>query len=363
MRGRFEAKSFLLAASVAACLLLGYGCCWLPVLDMPGKSWKGPLPERSQKLQSLEASLKKDVEDVCALGPRNFASYPALSESADLIEAKFKKAGLSPYRIDYEAELPSWPKVKEAKDGKLLFSNIAAEVKGSELPEETIVFGAHYDSAFFPMPGKGEPPSDNIGADDNVSGVAAVLAAAREFAKKPGKRTLRFIAFVNEEEPFGLTSQMGSRVCAKRSAEAKEKIVAMITPECIGYYSDKPGSQSYPFRIPDKPDAGNFIAFVSNPGSAKLLKDCVLVFRQNCQFPSEGIGMPFGEGDRSDHWGYCEEGYQALMATDTANYRNPNYHTRDDKPETLDYRRMAIVVEGLEKTLRILADRPAQGSK
>ena len=352
-------KSFRKAFFVSAFLCLCAGCCWMPVLDMPGKSWHGPLPERSPELQSLESSLKKDVEDVCALGPRDFARYGSLMKGASLLDAKFKEAGLSPYSVNYIANLPSWAKVEEAKDGKLIFSNIVAEVKGTELPDEIVVIGSHYDTAYFPIPEGEKPPSDNVGADDNVSGVATTLAIAREFAKNPGKRTMRFIAFVNEEEPFGQTDQMGSAVCAKRSAEAKEKIVAMITPECVGYYSDKPNSQKYPFRVPDKPDTGDFIAFVTNPGSAKLLKDCVMIFRQNCHFPSEGIGIPFGDGDRSDHWAYCAEGYQGLMVTDSANYRNPNYHSKEDKPATLDYRRMAIVVDGLAKTARVLSDRPS----
>ncbi len=303
--------------------------------------------------------MRDDVEALCALGPRNFASYDGMVKAVALLEAKFKEAGLYPYRVDYKAKAPCSLTVdgveRDCEDQE--YSNVVAEVRGTELPEEIVVFGAHYDSAAFPAADCSEPLTGSVGADDNASGVAATLALAREFAKKPGRRTLRFIAFANEEIPFGLTGAMGSRVCALRSAAAKERIVAMITPECIGFYSGKPGSQSYPFPMKGKPDRGDYIAFVSNTDSTQLVKDCVLLFRQSCQFPSDGACVPFGEGDRSDHWGYCKEGYPGLMATDTANLRNPNYHMASDTPASLDYRRMALVVDGLGKVVRALSDR------
>lgn len=339
----------LLVAGVAGC-----ACC--SAFKMPGESWHDALQAPTPELERLSASLKGDVESICALGPRNFESYANMRKGADLIETKFKEAGLAPYRVDYRAKPAFFARMRGAtkESGKLEFSNVMAEIKGRELPDEIIVVGAHYDSV---------PFSGSLGADDNISGVAATLALARRFAQKPCRRTLRFIAFANEEPPFFWTDDMGSRVCAKRSAAAKERIVAMLTPECVGYYSDDPGSQSYPYPVSLfsslKTDKGDFIAFVGNASSSKLVKDCVGIFRERCKFPSDGAAVPFlipGVG-WSDHWSYAKEGYPALMVTDTAFLRNRNYHTNHDDPAKLDYSRMAVVVDGLGEVIGELADR------
>src|SRR5207244_12081533 len=117
-----------------------------------------------------------------------------------------------------------------------------------------VVIGAHYDTAF------GSP-----GADDNASGVAAVLAMARRLAHEKPSRTLRFVAFANEEPPYFTTEQMGSWVYAKRCRERGERVVAMISVEAIGYYSDAAGSQQYPaLQEAVYPTVANFVAFVSN---------------------------------------------------------------------------------------------------
>ena len=333
-----------LLASVAGCYLL----------SMPGVSAKDAVPPDAEENEKLAKELKADIESICALGPRNLMSYDAMKKGAELIEAKFHEAGLKTQRIDFWVKPSILSQVRGAKKEetkKQLFTNIVAEVRGTERPEEIIVFGAHYDSA---------PMTGSVGADDNISGVAATLALAREFAKAPAKRTIRFIAFANEEPPFFWTDDMGSRVCAKQSAAARERIVAMITPECIGFYSDQPQSQKYPPPL-DKlyPDTGNFIAFVGDTKSNALIKDCVRIFRESCQFPSEGASLPFavpGVG-WSDHWSYAKEGYPALMVTDTAPFRNPHYHTAGDTPDKLDYCKMAIVVDGLKKLVRELGDR------
>ena len=332
------------------------GCMGYMSFKMPGESWHEPLPPLSTETQSLADTLKQDVVSICALGPRNFESYQNMCAGADLIEMKFRYAGLTPYRIDYKARPAFFAQLRGAtkESGELNFSNIVAEVKGRELPEEIIVVGSHYDSV---------PFTGSVGADDNISGVATTLALSRDFAKNPGRRTVRFIAFANEEPPFFWTDDMGSRICARRSAAAKEKIVAMLTPECVGFYSDAEGSQQYPYPITladgMKSKKGDFIAFVGDWRSHSLVKDCVGTFRAGCKFPSDGAAIPFfipGAG-WSDHWSYSKEGYPALMVTDTAFLRNPNYHTNHDNPDKLDYNRMAMMVDGLGKVVRNLADR------
>ena len=172
---------------------------------------------------------------------------------------------------------------------------------------------------------------------------------------------MRFVAFVNEEPPFYRSEQMGSRVYARRSRERRDHIVAMLSLETIGYYSDEPGSQLYPFPLRFfYPSTGNFLAFVANLGSRKLLREALASFRRNAQFPSEGVAAPaFIPGvDWSDHWSFWQESYPALMVTDTALYRYPHYHTLQDTPDKVDYERLARVVKGLHGMLRDLAQAP-----
>ncbi len=128
----------------------------------------------------------------------------------------------------------------------------------------------------------------------------------------------------------------------------------MLSLETIGYYSDKPGSQRYPFPLGFfYPSTGNFIAFVSNLSSRALLQEVIVSFRRHADFPSESVAAPaFIPGvDWSDHWSFWKEGYAALMVTDTAPYRYPYYHTAQDTPDKVDYERAARVVTGLQGML------------
>jgi Zn-dependent M28 family amino/carboxypeptidase len=211
-----------------------------------------------------------------------------------------------------------------------------------------VVVGAHYDS-------HGNIPA----ADDNASGVAAVLALARAYAReRPGpERTLRFVFFVNEEPPFFQTDAMGSRVYARRCRARGETIVAMLSLETVGYYCDRSGSQNYPFPLSAfYPSRGDFIGFVGDLSSRRLVKRVVDSFRRHAMFPSQGAALPSGLRGVgwSDQWSFWQEGYPAVMCTDTAPFRNPNYHTPRDTPDTLDFDRMARVVEGLTGVVREL---------
>ena len=167
--------------------------------------------------------------------------------------------------------------------------------------------------------------------------------------------------FVDEEPPFFKSGEMGSRKYARRAKERGENVVAMFSLETIGYYSDRPGSQHYPPPIGlFYPDTGNFIGFVSNLGSRSLLHEVIASFRRHAQFPSEGLAAPaFIPGvDWSDHWSFWDEGYPALMVTDTAPYRYPYYHLAADTPDKVDFDRLARVVSGLRATLPDLAGGP-----
>jgi hypothetical protein len=305
------------------------------MMRMPGHSHKGPLPPLTAEETQLRDRLRGHVAVLAGeIGDRNILQYRALRQAADYIATRFRGLGLEvreePYRVDDQEVV-----------------NLAAEVKGAIHPDEMVVIGAHYDT----VPG-------SPGANDNGSGVAALLELARIFADKKPARTIRFVAFVNEEPPYFQTDEMGSRVYARHARERGEKIVAMLSLETIGCYSDAPKSQHYPppFNL-FFPDTGNFIGFVSDLGSRALLQRTIGTFRATTRFPSEGLAAPgWVQGiGWSDHWSFRQEGYPAVMVTDTAPFRYHFYHETDDTPEKLDYGRMARVVAGIGRVVEDLA--------
>jgi Zn-dependent M28 family amino/carboxypeptidase len=230
-------------------------------------------------------------------------------------------------------------------DGKPV-DNLEVELRGVTAPEEIVVVGAHYDSVF-------RCP----GANDNGSGTAGLLALARALAASKPVRTLRLVAFVNEEPPQFRTADMGSRVYANRCRSRKENIVAMLSLETIGYYTDAPNTQNYPPPLSAVyPSQGDFIAFVGNVGSRSLVRRCVLVFREQAAFPSQGAALPSGlQGvGWSDHESFWEAGYDGVMVTDTAPFRYPHYHAGEDTPDKLDYDRCARAVAGVAEVVRDL---------
>jgi len=297
----------------------------------PGQSYNGTLPPESPEEAFICSELQHYVEILAVeIGERNFQRYNKLNAAADYIEQTFLKTGLFVNRHTY-------------KINDQLYYNIEAEVIGLHQPDTIIIVGAHYDSV-----------QGSAGANDNGSGVAGVLSLARTFSSKRPSRTIRFVAFANEEPPFFQTKQMGSYVYAKRCKERKENIIAMLSLETIGYYSDNEKSQQHlPLLGFFYPSQGNFIGFVSNLSSRKLLRKVVASFRQNKQFPSEGGAFPafFPEIYWSDHWSFWKMGYHALMVTDTAFLRYPYYHTSQDTPDKIDFESLARVVSGLENVL------------
>ncbi len=306
------------------------------MIRMPGQSYSGPLPPLAPEEAAMAASIRRDVEELAGrIGIRT--AWDSLGTAADYVESRFKEAGHAVSRQVFEAE------------GKPC-ANLEVEIRGTSAPGEIVVVGAHYDSVF------GCP-----GANDNASGVGGLLALAAALAKSRPERTLRFVAFANEEPPFFQSFQMGSRVYARRCRERDENVTAMISLETIGYFSDAPGSQKYPPPFGFfYPSTGNFIAFVGNFSSRKLVRRVVGSFRSHAKFPSEGGALPsFIPGiGWSDHWSFWQEGYPALMVTDTAPFRYPHYHFPQDTPDKVDFERCARVVAGLEKVIRELAGVP-----
>ena len=326
------------AAAVLGAIAAAVAGFYMFMTQLPGASHRGPLPPLSIDQQRLRDSLASHVEAIAGgIGGRSvYARYEALRQTADYISNQLRSYGLEPRDQVFTA-------------GGREVANVEAEVRGSKKPGEIVVFGAHYDTA------AGLP-----GANDNTSGVAALLAIAAGFSKT-SDRTVRFVFFVNEEPPFFQGPEMGSYVYAQRSKERRENIVAMVSIETIGSYSDAPGSQQYPFgKALGFPSTANFIGFVANLGSRSLLTKVVRSFRSTTPFPSEGVAAPAsvpGVG-WSDHWPFWQFGYDAVMVTDTALYRYPHYHRPTDTPDKLDYDRMARVVSGLAAALADLAGAP-----
>ena len=223
---------------------------------------------------------------------------------------------------------------------EVVVHNIVSEQKGGVRGDEIVVIGAHYDSV---------PTCP--GANDNASGVAALLELAKACRLEQFDRTLRFVAFVNEERPFFHTPAMGSALYARRCRDQGANVVGMCSLETIGCYTRLPGSQRYPvsplaWRYPT---TGDFVAFISNLRSRRWLKEAATAFRASTSFPMEMAALPSlvpGIG-WSDHWAFWQAGYPALMVTDTAPFRYPHYHLPSDTPDKLDYDDFARVVTGL----------------
>lgn len=303
---------------------------------MPGRSYDQPLPPLTAEEALLRDRLRSHVRALAGeIGERNLWRYGALEKAAGYVDGELRGAGFAVSEQGYAA------------DGKWV-RNIEAELPGTRPAAGIIVVGAHYDSVY------GSP-----GANDNASGTAAVLELARHFAGRSLPRTVRFVLFVNEEPPFFKTDQMGSLVYARRLRCRGDEVVAMLSLETIGYYSDAPRSQHYPFPLNFfYPSTGNFVGFVGNTGSRLLVRRVIETFRRTTPFPSEGAAVPGGIPgiDWSDQWSFWHEGYPALMVTDTALYRYHQYHGPRDTPDRLDYERLARVVAGLGRVVETLAE-------
>ncbi|MCP3906152.1 MAG: M28 family peptidase [Planctomycetes bacterium] len=308
------------------------------MIRMPGTSWSGSLPPLTEEQATLRDALRDDVVMLAdTIGARSIRSAPkGLKRAEDwLAETLASTAGVAVERQVFEAE-------------GVACANLIAEFPGTTRADEIVVIGAHYDTCM-----------DTPGADDNASGVAGALALARARAGVTAARTIRIVLFVNEEPPYFQTGRMGSLRYATRCRERRDDVVAMISLEMLGSYRDEEGSQSYPPPLSwFYPTRGDFIAFVGNFGSRRLVRDSIRSFREHARFPSEGAAPPGwlpGVG-WSDHWAFWQAGYRAIMVTDTAMYRYPHYHTPNDTPDQLDYERMARVVEGLGAVLESLSN-------
>lgn len=272
--------------------------------------------------------LREVVDMLCRrIGHRSYLDHDRLMQTASYIAGQFSSFGYSVARQQFSYRGST-------------YENIEAELTGVGAPERILVIGAHYDTV-----------RTTPGADDNASGVAGLLALARLFAGKRRRETIRFVAFALEEMPVYRTRNMASFRYAMGLKQRNEQVEGMICLEMIGFFCDKKGSQHYPlpFMKLIYPDRGDYIAMVGNLKSKGFTEGVAAEFRKGTDLPVVMLNAPpivIGI-DFSDHWSFNKLGYRAMMVTDTAFYRNPNYHAPTDLPETLDYERMSKVVEGL----------------
>ncbi|MEH0157158.1 M28 family peptidase [Limibacter armeniacum] len=283
----------------------------------------------SVSISSEEEKLKEHVHFLCNTpAPRNYQHPTSMQLVVQYIQDKFSEYGYQIIKQQYEA------------DG-MYYSNVIA-FYGNEGSEERVVIGAHYDVF-----------GDYPGADDNASGIAGLLEIARLLQKYQPKLpyAIELVAYANEERPFFKTDKMGSAIHAQSLLQEDTSIKVMVCLEMIGYFSDEINSQGYPLPFMDLlyPNRGNYISLVGSFGNHMTIGQFKSRMKEASSLPVYSINAPTGiKGlDSSDHRNYWDVGYNAIMVTNTSYYRNPNYHTADDTPDTLDYERMKHTVDGV----------------
>lgn len=315
-------------ATFALCVSLGVACGDLDRARTPQTKPAVIDPLGPQALRS-------HVEFLTGLEPaRSYGNAAALERAAQYIEDSLRDAGGKPTRQRFEVDGATYSNV----------SCLLGPPQGARW-----IIGAHYDS-FGDLPG----------ADDNASGVAVLLALAHALKTVELAQPVELVAYSLEEPPQYDTRDMGSARHAQMLVDEKIEVAGMICLEMLGYYSDEPGSQSYPIEqmklmFGDKAD---FLVVVGRPEDASLI-DRVHLAMQGTALRVEKIPAPRDVTgvDFSDHRNYWAVGFTSVMITDTSFYRNANYHQSTDTADTLDYGRMANAVIGVTNAVRQLAAR------
>ena len=261
------------------------------------------------------------------LGDRSICRPGNLKAAEDYVSQNFAAMGYAPRRQTFT----------------YMGEEVSNIIVGDENPGGYYILGAHFDTV------AGTP-----GADDNASGVAVLLEVARLARNLPPPRPWAFIGFTCEEPPAFSTPAMGSRVYVQRARRQKANILGMLCLEMVGYYSQTPHSQSLPLplRLMGYPATGNFIGLVSDRRSRPLMERLEAAIQGGCLLPAVTLAVPLGghilpEVRLSDHANFWDEGYPAVMLTDTAFMRNPNYHGPGDVMDHLDLTAMTELTLGL----------------
>jgi len=273
------------------------------------------------------------------IGERHPWSSPAhLQQTAHYIGEQFSNIGLAVTTHDFEALGGSYRNV----------IGVAHPPSGQSQPAQPpLIIAAHYDT----VPG-------SPGADDNASALAVLLDVAQRIRQTSLSRPVHFIAFCLEEEDL-----LGSRAYVAHLTEARKSVQGAIILECVGYARDEEGSQEIPPGVPIAvPTVGNFLAVIGNQSSSSLTMAVEQAMRPHLPVvplivPGNGELLP--DTRRSDHTPFWEAGLSAVMLTDTANFRNPNYHRTTDTIETLNLDFMAAVTDAVTAAVIELAGRPS----
>ena len=287
------------------------------------------------ELHQTEEKLRRHLKALTeTIGERSVRTPGNLNKTVEYIISYYREIGIKAWREPYNYE-------------GFEVANVVAEISSGPNPVRRYLLGAHYDSV-----------AGTVGADDNASAVAVQLETARYlkamFDQKKMDLNVKLVSFALEEPPAYRTPYMGSRVYAKKARQEKEKIDGMICLEMVGYACYEPGCQNYPFPLGffDYPESGNFIGIVGNFKSGDFSRALITEFQKNDGLPVVKLTVPFNgwiipSVRLSDHASFWDQGYKAVMITDSAFFRNPYYHTPADTMEKLDYRFMAELVESL----------------
>lgn len=280
---------------------------------------KSPVPADINLVKSHLTALTQTPEF------RNHKNLDQLNAIADYIKQDFSKYGDSTAFQEYNV------------DGKI-YKNVITSFGTQH--QKRIIIGAHYDVC-----------GDQQGADDNATGVTALLELARMFKGQKLNYRIDLVAYTLEEPPYFRTENMGSHIHSQYLKDHNIDVYGMASVEMIGYFKDEKDSQSYPLGILSwvYGNKGDFITLVKKFGAGDFVNNFRTQFKEANQIKTETFTAPkFVKGtDFSDHLNYWKFGYSALMITDTSFFRNKNYHEPTDTVETLDLPRMTKVIDGI----------------
>ena len=283
--------------------------------------------DRVPNIDSNPARLRQHVVSLSEQLPAQYSGYELQMQKAAYV---FERMSQYTRRVRYQ---------RFEVDG-VEYRNVLGSLGEDKAGCTVLVIGAHFDT-YENMPG----------ADDNSSGVAGLLEMMRQMQNTPMRCPIEFVAYANEEPPFFRTENMGSYVHAESLENRGLSLELMISVEMIGYYSDEPDSQTYPIGLMKYlySDKGDFITVVGDFDNMGVVRETKKIMASQMSMPVYSINAPKSlvGVDFSDHLNYWNRGMPAIMVTDTAFYRNPWYHTNKDLADTLDFTRMADVVNGL----------------
>jgi len=312
-------------------LSLGFGFFAFWYMVQCEGDWQGePLENQgSIDLDAIKKELQSDVAYLQELGPRNSENqmaYDQLRKCETWIIQKWQSQGYPVRRYD-------------ASFGGKQYYNIEIEIPGTTAPSEIIIISGQYDT----LP-------DSPGANNNGSGMAVLFQLSKLLQNYHPQRTLRLIAFVNEEDPFFGTEIMGSYIYAKGCFERKEDIKVMLSMDAMGIYKDSPGTQNLPFPFSMfYPDSGNFLAFIGNLPSRIYVKEVTAGFKKGSSFPIEaGVAPEWVKGVTwSDHGSFWKFGYPGMQITDTGAYRSASHTNKEDTMEKINFDALSRIVVGM----------------